>query len=208
MPGVFTPFAFSFGILINQCIIGIHRRDDPVEGPAVANTQIVSKQRVFEFMDKFVIVGIGQDMRGDDAAGLEAVRLWQKNFPETAADPRVRVEQAGMPGLDLIELLANADGVLLVDAVQSGSAPGTLHMVKPEQVASFDGGTSSAHGWGVAETLALARELRYPLPDQIVILGIEATSFTVGEPLSKPVTTSLVKAAEMIEERLHWWFVL
>lgn len=159
-------------------------------------------------MEKFVIVGIGQTMRGDDAAGLEAVRLWQKTFPDTAADPRLRIEQAGMPGLELIDLLANADGVLLVDAVQSGSAPGTLHMVKPEQVASFDGGGGSAHGWGVAETLALARELHYPLPEQIVILGIEADSFAIGAPLSKAVTTSLMKAAEMIEERIHWWFVL
>ena len=159
-------------------------------------------------MEKFVIVGIGQTMRGDDAAGLEAVRLWQKNFPATAADPRVRVEQAGMPGLELIDLLANADGALLVDAVQSGVAPGTLHMVKPEQVASFDTGSGSAHGWGVAETLALARELRYALPEQIVILGIEATSFGVGTPISRPVADSLTKAAEMIEERIHWWFVL
>ena len=159
-------------------------------------------------MQKLVIVGIGQSLRGDDAAGLEAVRLWQKTFPQTAADPRLRIEQAGMPGLELIDLLANADGVLLVDAVQSGSPAGTLHMVKPEQVASFETGSGSAHGWGVAETLALARELRYALPEQIFILGIEAASFTIGDPLCKEVTASLTRAAEMIEERIHWWFVL
>ena len=159
-------------------------------------------------MDKYVIIGIGQALRGDDAAGLEAVRLWQKTYPTTAADPRLRVEEAGMPGLELIDLLANADGALLVDAVQSGSAPGTLHMVKPEQVGSFETAGESAHGWGVAETLALARELRYALPEQIVILGIEAAAFGMGAPLSPPVSQSLSKAADMIEERIHWWFVL
>jgi len=159
-------------------------------------------------MEKFVIVGIGQALRGDDAAGLEAVRLWRKNFPATAADPRLRIEEAGMPGLELIDLLANVDGALLVDAVQSGVAPGTLHLVKPEQIVSFDTGSGSAHGWGVAETLGLARELRYALPEQIVILGIEAVSFAMGEPMSPQVAQSLTKAAEMIEERIHWWFVL
>ncbi len=145
-------------------------------------------------------------MRGDDAAGLEAVRLWQKTHPETAADPQVRVEQAGMPGLEIIDMLANADCALLVDAVQSGAAPGKLHMVKPEQVISANGGSGTAHGWGVAETLALAHELQYPLPPQLYILGIEAVSFEAGTPLSKAVADSLAKAVEMIEERIHWWW--
>jgi hydrogenase maturation protease len=153
-----------------------------------------------------IIIGIGQSLRGDDAAGLETVRRWQKLHPETAADPRIRVEQAGMPGLELIDLMANADCALLVDAVQSGAAPGKLQMVKPEQVISFDGSTGSAHGWGVAETLALAKELQYPLPSQLYILGIEAVSFEMGAPLSKAVADSLIQAAEMIEERIQWWW--
>ncbi len=153
-----------------------------------------------------IILGIGQSLRGDDDAGPQAVRLWQKTYPETAADPRVRVEQAGIPGLELIDLMAEADCALLVDAVQSGAAPGKLHLVKPEQVASFDGGSGSAHGWGVAETLALAQELHYPLPLQIYILGIEAASFEMGAPLSKAVAHSLEKAAEMIEGRIRWWW--
>jgi hydrogenase maturation protease len=153
-----------------------------------------------------IIIGIGQSLRGDDAAGLETVRLWQKVHPETATDPRICVEQAGMPGLGLIDLMAKSDCALLVDAVQSGAAAGKLHMVKPEQVASFDAGTGSAHGWGVAETLALAKELHYPLPQQIYILGIEAASFAMGTPLSKAVADSLADAAEMIEERIQWWW--
>ena len=157
-------------------------------------------------LSTIILIGIGQSLRGDDAAGLEAVRLWQKAHPETAADPRVRVEQAGMPGLELLDLIAKADCALLVDAVQSGAAPGKLHMVRPEQVVSFDTGTGSAHGWGVAETLALAHELHYPLPPQIYILGIEAASFEMGAPLSKAVSDSLAQAAEMIEERIQWWW--
>jgi hydrogenase maturation protease len=150
------------------------------------------------------IIGIGQALRGDDAAGPEAVRLWQKTFPDTASSDCLRIQHADVPGLELIDLLSNADAVLLVDAVQSGAAPGTLHLVTPEQVTpNTANGTS--YSWGVAETLALARELQYRLPQQIMILGIEAESFQMGTPLSKPVTVSLVKAAEMIEDRIQWW---
>lgn len=154
---------------------------------------------------KIVILGIGQSLRGDDAAGLEAVHRWQETYPVTAADPRLRVEQAGMPGLELIDLLKDAKCALLVDAVQSGATPGTLHLVKPEQVVSFDTGSGSAHGWGIAETIVLAHELRYSLPDQIFILGIEAASFEMGASLNTAVADSLARAAEMIEERIQSW---
>lgn len=162
-------------------------------------------------MDKklsVVILGIGQPVRGDDSAGLEVVRLWQKTYPATANDPRLRVQEAAVPGLELIDLLAGADYAMLVDAVQSGAAPGTLHLVKPEQVVSYESGSNSAHGWGVAETIALAREVRYSLPEQIAILGIEAQSFEVGAPMTPAVRASLAKAAEMLEERIQWWLFM
>jgi hydrogenase maturation protease len=154
------------------------------------------------------IIGIGESMHGDESAGVEAVRLWQKTYPETAMDPHLMVKQPGTPGLELIDLLADADFVLLVDAVQSGAAPGTLHLVTPEQISSSNKGAGSAHGWGAAEMLAIARELHYPMPDHIMILGIEAANFQVGAPLSKPVAGALAQAAEMIEDRIHWWLVL
>src|SRR5689334_17923972 len=135
------------------------------------------------------VIGIGQTLRGDDAAGPEAVQLWQKSFTETASHARLRIQHADMPGLELIDLLANADAVLLVDAVQSGAEPGKLHLVTPQQVTPGTGDGSS-HSWGVAETLALASELHYPLPSQIMILGIEAASFQMGAPLSKAVADS------------------
>jgi hydrogenase maturation protease len=151
------------------------------------------------------VIGIGQALRGDDAAGPEAVRLWQQTFPETAASDCLRIQHADMPGPELIDLLANADAVLLVDAVQSGAEPGTLHLVTPQQVTPLNTANGVSYSWGVAETLALARELQYSLPQQIMILGIEAASFQMGTPLSKAVLVSLAKAAEMIEDRIQWW---
>ena len=154
------------------------------------------------------LIGIGQDLRGDSAAGMETVRLWQKTYPATAADPRVCVKQPGMPGLELIELLGDTDAVLLVDAVQSGAVPGTLHLVKLEQVDPSVKPGGSSHGWGAGETLALARELKYALPEQIFILGIEAASFAMDTPLSKAVSDSLAKAVEMIEDQIQWRFMM
>jgi len=155
--------------------------------------------------NSILILSIGQSLRGDDAAGPEVVRLWRETFPQTAVDPRLRVESAELPGLALIDLLAGADCALLVDAVQSGAAPGTLHLVKIDELLSFESGSESAHGWGVAETLSLARQLGETLPKQVSILGIEAQSFEMGESLSEAVADSLPRAAEMVEKHIQGW---
>ncbi len=154
---------------------------------------------------QIVILGIGQSLRGDDAAGLEVVRLWQEAYPQSAADPHLSVQAAELPGLALIDLLEGAERALLVDAVQSGAAPGTIHLVSLDEVASFESGSGSAHGWGVAETISLARELSYELPEKISVLGIEAQSFEMGAPLSEAVAASLTTAAQMLEEHIRAW---
>src|SRR5512142_676272 len=108
-------------------------------------------------MTKVAVVGIGQGLRGDDAAGLEAVRRWQEKFPETASRPEVRVEMNELPGLALLGLIEDAEAAVLVDAVQSSALPGTIHLLKQEELSAFASHAKTAHGWGVAETLDLGR---------------------------------------------------
>ena len=83
-------------------------------------------------MTKVAVIGIGQSLRGDDAAGLEAIRQWQEKFPETASRPEVRVEASELPGFALLDMLEDVDAAILVDAVQSSAQPGTIHRLSRE----------------------------------------------------------------------------
>jgi hydrogenase maturation protease len=150
------------------------------------------------------IIALGQELRGDDAAGLEAVRRWAATYPQTAALPGVVIHLAGLPGLGLLDLLAGSRSAILVDAVASGAAPGSLHLLKEDQLASFAPGSGSAHGWAVAETLVLGRRL-YPdsFPEDIALLGIEIASLEPGAGLSSEVSQSLEQAVETIERLLN-----
>lgn len=152
-------------------------------------------------MTKVAVIGIGQSFRGDDAVGLEAVRQWQEKFPETASRPEVRIEASELPGVALLDLLANVDAAILIDAVQSSAEPGTIHRLSEEQLASFTSDSKSAHGWGVAETLQLRRQLT----DKAVmvrIIGVEAEQTTIGADISKTVNEALPKVCEAIEEEI------
>ncbi len=155
-------------------------------------------------MEEIVVIGLGQSLRGDDAAGLEAVRLWERSYPETANQAGVRVEYAESPGLTLLSLLAGASVALLVDAVQSGAAPGTIHLLAEANWPAFLEGAASAHGWGVAETLALARQAGLvDLPEQIYLLGVEVEQVEVGTGLSPRVQAVLPEVARRIEAWLR-----
>ncbi len=150
---------------------------------------------------KLVVIGIGQRLRGDDAVGVEVVRRWEKQHPETAAHPEVHVEISELPGLQLLDLLAGAQAGILVDAVLSNATPGTLHHLTQDDLASFAEGAGSAHGWGVAETLALAETLgQDDLPAALVILGIEVGQSELGKGVSPAVQAAIPSAIQVLQD--------
>ena len=148
-----------------------------------------------------LVLGIGQSLRGDDAAGLEAVRRWQMRYPQSAM--RVQVELSELPGLGLLDLLDGIDAAILVDAVHAQAAPGRLLRIGPDELASFTPDAASAHGWGVAETLHLGLSLYPALAKvRITMIGIVGLQFDVGAGLSPEIRAALENAAEMIEKEI------
>lgn len=147
------------------------------------------------------IIGIGQSLRGDDAAGLEAVRLWQKEYCSNQERPFIQVELIELPGIELLNSLEGARLVILVDALCSQAKPGTLHLLSPDQLEAFQSGAGSAHGWGVAETISLGQQLMPSrMPKKLLVIGIETADISVGASLSSEVTMALADAAQLIEQ--------
>ncbi len=150
-------------------------------------------------MTKTVILGIGQSLRGDDGGGLAAVKRWQALFPAQAAYLDLSVVLLELPGLALLDYLDGAEQALLVDAVHSGITPGSVKLVNEADLVEFGQGSGSAHGWGVAETLALGRRLQpEKMPARVDILGIEAGEVDLGDQLSFQVDAALEHAAALI----------
>ena len=152
--------------------------------------------------EKIIVIGTGQSLRGDDAAGLEAVRRWQADFPQTAG--RVRVELCELPGLGLLDLLEGRQAAILVDAMHAAGHPGKLLRLAPDDLAVFAAGAASAHGWGVAETLSIGRRLYPALAKcRVTLIGIAGGQFEMGAGLSQGVQAALEQAAGMIEREVQ-----
>jgi hydrogenase maturation protease len=153
-------------------------------------------------MTTVAVIGIGQSLRGDDAAGLESIRQWREKYPETASRPEVQVEASELPGLALLDMIKDVDAAILVDAVQSSALPGSIHRLNENNLSSFTSDAKSAHGWGVAETLGMGRLLGgKDIP--IRLIGIEAGQMTLGRGMSEAVQDSIPAVCKVIQEEIE-----
>lgn len=165
---------------------------------------MVNNQGMPKKSKSIVVIGLGQSLRGDDAAGLMAVHRWQEKYPGTASRPGVRVETSELPGLGLLDLLEGAQAAVIVDAVHSSARPGSLHRLGPDDLSAFTPDAVSAHGWGVAETLQLGRRLSPALADCcITLIGVEARQVGMGAEISPEVEGALDAACDLIEKEVQ-----
>jgi len=104
---------------------------------------------------RVLVAGVGNVLLGDDGFGVElARRLARRGVPEG-----VRVTDFGIRGLDLTyALLDGWDGVIVVDAVRRGGAPGTLYVLEPA-VGEGAGAGLDTHAMHPARVLAAVQSM-------------------------------------------------
>jgi hydrogenase maturation protease len=139
-------------------------------------------------MPPTLVVGIGNVDRGDDAAGLAVVRRLRGRVGRHVS----LLESAG----DLTTLLDHwprASTVVVVDAMSSGAAPGTVRRfdVRDAPLPARGFRRVSSHRFGVSETIELARALDR-LPERLVVYGIEGDSFD-GDCMLTPAVEAAVQ---------------
>ncbi len=141
-----------------------------------------------------LVVGLGAAYRGDDAVGPTVVAAVRAAMGDR--DDVELVEQED-PTL-LIESWAERELVVVVDAVRSGAPAGTLHLVSTgpgrPPIGDGHGRDGSTHEWGLSSALELARAINR-LPEQVVVVGVEAAAFDWGAPLSPAVADAVPAAA-------------
>lgn len=134
----------------------------------------------------WLLVGVGCDLRGDDAFGpLLARRLAAAGLP--ALDGGTSPESFTGP-----VLRSAAEVVLLADAGRSGAPPGALRLLEPGEIRQ--GGTST-HDPGL-RILAEYLEARRPLT--VRILAAEAERGGLGSPPSQAILGAVERAARAL----------
>lgn len=139
------------------------------------------------------IVGVGNELRGDDGVGLEVARLLEGTLP-----PDVRVLECEGEPVSLLNSWEGCDVAYVVDATQSAHEAGTVRrLLAHEGPLPPELQRASTHLLGVAEAIELARALGR-LPARTIVYGIEGGSFDTGTGLSPAVQAAAVTVATAI----------
>jgi hydrogenase maturation protease len=144
-----------------------------------------------------VLIGVGNAWRSDDGVGWVVVEAARSRLGQ-AVDV---VESGGEPAR-LLDAWAGRDVAVVVDAVRSGAAPGTIHVWPNENDVPTTSTSTGSHSLGIADAVALGRAVQR-LPSRLIVIGIEAKDTSSGQGLSPAVAGAVDHAADEIVRLLE-----
>ena len=146
-----------------------------------------------------LVIGVGNENRGDDAVGLSISKRLREKLPSDV----VVAEETG-DGAGLMELWKGFDLVVLIDAVKSGAEPGTIHVFEAHKFPLPTGlfrEEYSTHAFGIPHAIELARAMNQ-LPRRLLVYGIVGECFDEGAPISPTVERTAQQLVELLTSQI------
>jgi len=146
------------------------------------------------------ILCLGNDLLADDAFGPAVGKELRRSIPE---DVEVITTQAA--GFNLLEEILGATYLLVIDTILTGrNPPGKVLILRAEDVQVVPG--NSPHSVGLFETLELGRRVCLPVPEETVILAVEAADCTtLGGSMDPRVRAAIPAVVRLAREIVHGW---
>jgi hydrogenase maturation protease len=147
-----------------------------------------------------VVVGVGNEFRGDDGAGPQVIARLRALQPDDASLSGVTLALSdGEPGR-MIDLWEGARLAVVVDAVRDSSLPpGHTCQLPAGSLAGGADGAASSHGIGLGDTVELARVLGR-LPARLTVLAVVGRDFGFGTGLTAEVAAAVAELVEQVRE--------
>ena len=148
---------------------------------------------------KTLVLGLGNPILTDDSIGIRVAQAIEQYYRGEA----VTVMEASQAGLNLLDLIAGYDKLILIDAIQTvGGDIGEVYRLETADLASTLH-TSSPHGVNFATALELGKKLGVELPQEIVVFAIEVQDVTTfGEECTPEVGRAIAVAKDMVIQEL------
>ncbi len=145
-----------------------------------------------------LVLGAGNILLSDEGIGVRVVEALQRRhrLPEG-----VEILDGGTCGMDLLDVIAGRDHLILVDAVDTGSPPGTIVRLKDGEIPAVFRTRLSPHQLGLQDVLTLLR-LMDSAPAHVTVIGVQPASLELGLELTPPIAARLDLMVEMVADEL------
>jgi hydrogenase maturation protease len=155
--------------------------------------------RSAEMATDLLVIGVGNELRGDDGIGLYIAGQVSKLGLEDVA-----VVTSDGDAASLLETWKGAAKVIVIDAVASAAEPGRIFRFDAarEEIPEALFKKSSSHDFGVLEAVGLGRMLSM-LPSELIIYGVEGESFDAGDGITKEVKRAAAEVIHKIIEDIN-----
>ncbi len=142
---------------------------------------------------RVAVMGIGNVLMGDEGVGVAVINELRK------LKVRADIYDCGTTGIDILNIIADYDKVIVVDAVRGFGKPGDVVRIKPEELKSRR--IISMHDLDFVSVISIAKSVM-KLPE-IVIIGIEVERVGEGLEISESVRRAIPRAIEEILKELE-----
>ncbi len=146
---------------------------------------------------QIVILGVGNILLKDEGIGVCVAKEMEKlKLPDN-----VRVLDGGTLGIDLLNLIEDADKLIIIDAVKTGAEPGAIFRFRPEDIETITKAPkTSLHQIDLYETLKIAKLMeKYP---ETIVIGIQPKTMEWGMELTPELSEKIPEIIKCVLEEL------
>jgi hydrogenase maturation protease len=149
---------------------------------------------------RIVIAGIGNVLLGDDGLGPYSIEQLTAQYD---FGPAVELVDAGTPALDFSLYFANADLLILIDAIKSTAPPGTLLRYSREEILRQSAPLRvDAHSPALGHALMFG-EFADASPNEVWLMGAATGNTEPGTQLTDAVRASVPALLEMVADTVR-----
>jgi len=152
-----------------------------------------------------LVLGLGNTPAGDDGLGRVLLDELAKQY--RYAGGFVEFVNGGTKGLDLLGQIAGRQAIVVLDALATGSKPGTVSVLEGTEVLRYATGDSAAVHPGDAHELLATAAFLGDLPEHFYVVGMQPGDLHQGEVLSRAVQKSLQLAVAQAQKIIDGWLV-
>lgn len=155
---------------------------------------------------KTLVLGIGNTLLSDEGVGVHVTQRLKTILPPSED---IEIMDGGTLSFTLAVPIEDADALIVVDAAQLKSAPGTLQVFEGEAMDAFlmSKRRSSVHEVSLNDLMSIAC-LAGHWPEKRALVAIQPEKVDWGEAPTLQVQSAIPEACSRIEALLKDWYAV